>query len=326
MQPTAIAICRKLQAAGFEAVFAGGAVRDKLMGMDSGDIDIATSATPDEIEALFAKSYAVGKHFGVIIIEEAGHHFEVATFRSDGGYSDGRRPDAVFFTDKKEDALRRDFTCNALFWDPVAEELFDFVGGEQDITDRVLRFVGDPDARINEDFLRILRAVRFKNSLGFTYGPRLEEALTRHASLVSQVAAERVKTELEKMLAHPSRIAAIHDLERFGLLQIILPEVAALRAIPDAHRDRDVLEHTLECLQQLPADSSSTLIWAVLLHDTGKALTLTRKGDRNHFPGTKWRASSSPRRSANASNSRGWRQTRSPGSANITSPSTRFRR
>ncbi len=284
MRQTAIAICRKLQDAGHEALFAGGVVRDRLLGKESDDIDIATSATPEQIEALFDKSYAIGKHFGVVLIEENNLHFEIATFRSDGGYSDGRRPDAVFFTNKKEDALRRDFTCNALFWDPIAEQIYDYVNGQQDITDGILRFVGDAETRINEDFLRILRAVRFKNTLGFAYGDKLETALQKHASLVGQVAAERVKAELEKMLLDISRIGAISDLERLKILSIVLPEVAALRQIPDAHRDRDVLAHTLDCIEFLPAKNDAILLWALLLHDTGKAETLTRKGDRNHFP------------------------------------------
>lgn len=284
MRQTAIAICKKLQTAGFEALFAGGAVRDLLMGQEPADIDIATNAKPDEIEDLFEKSYAIGKKFGVILIAENGHHFEIATFRSDSGDSDGRRPKAVFFSDKKEDALRRDFTVNALFWDPVTDELHDFVGGVKDLKSQTLRFVGDAEARIQEDFLRILRAVRFKNSLGFEYAEGLPEMLTKHASLTGQISAERVRQELTKMLVLPQRVAAFADLERFGILRVVLPEVAKLVETPDAHRNRNVFEHTLECLKFLPPEPSAVLAWAVLLHDAGKAETIDRESDRNHFP------------------------------------------
>lgn len=283
MRPTAIAICQQLQNAGHEALFAGGAVRDLLLGQTPTDIDIATSARPEAVEDLFEKSYAIGKKFGVILIEKDGHHFEIATFRSDSGESDGRRPKAVFFSDKKEDALRRDFTVNALFWDPVADKLYDYVGGVNDLKAQTLRFVGDPEARINEDFLRILRAVRFKNALGFAYAPGLEAALSKHASLTGQITAERVRAELEKMLISPQRVGSLGDLDRLGILRVVLPEVAALGETPDADRDRSVFAHTLECLRFLPANADAILAWSVLLHDTGKAVTLTRESDRNHF-------------------------------------------
>ncbi len=285
MQKTAIQICKKLQNAGFEALFAGGAVRDLLMARNPDDIDIATNAKPEEIEAIFEKSFAIGKHFGVILIEENGHHFEIATFRSDGGYTDGRRPDAVYFTDKKEDALRRDFTCNALFWDPIADKLYDYVGGEQDIKEKVLRFVGEPESRIREDYLRILRAVRFKNRLEFTYGPNLEDALRQHATLVSAVSAERINTELTKMLLSLKRTYAFSDLESLGILRVILPEVANLTKITDGTGDKNVFEHTIDCLYHVPKNPDLTLVWGLLLHDIGKATTLVHKADRNHFPG-----------------------------------------
>jgi poly(A) polymerase len=284
MQKTAITICKRLQISGYEALFAGGAVRDLMMGLESDDIDIATNAKPEEIEHIFEKSYAIGKHFGVILIEENGHHFEIATFRNDSAYGDGRRPDAVFFTDKKEDALRRDFTANALFWDPIGDKLYDFVGGEKDIRDQILRFVGDPEARILEDHLRILRAIRFKNRLGFSYGEKMEDAIQKHAHLVSKVAPERVQAELSKMLAAPTRHHVVEDMERLGVLPVVLPEVSALKNILDGTGDKDVFAHTVSAIKHLPKNADSTLSWAMMLHDIGKAETLVHKEDRNHFP------------------------------------------
>lgn len=284
MQKTAITICKRLQESGYEALFAGGAVRDLMMGRESDDIDIATNAKPEEIERIFQKSYAIGKHFGVILIEENGHHFEIATFRNDSAYGDGRRPDAVFFTDKKEDALRRDFTANALFWDPIADKLYDFVGGEKDIRDRVLRFVGDPEQRIQEDHLRILRAIRFKNRLGFSYGEKMEESIQKNAHLVQKVAPERVQAELTKMLTFPSRHHALEDMERLGVLDVLLPEVSQLKNILDGTGDKDVFAHTISAMKHLPKDAGSVLGWAMMLHDVGKSETLVQKEDRNHFP------------------------------------------
>ncbi|QQS58851.1 CCA tRNA nucleotidyltransferase [Candidatus Peregrinibacteria bacterium] len=284
MEKTATAICKKLQNAGFEAFFAGGAVRDLLIQKTPKDIDIATNARPEEMEKLFGKTFATGKNFGVLLIEEGGYHFEVATFRNDIGSSDGRRPDAIHFSKKEEDAFRRDFTVNALFWDPIAKKLYDFVNGEQDIHDRVLRFVGDPEERIQEDFLRILRAVRFKNTLGFSYESLLKEAIQKHASLTGQISAERVRQELTKMLSGVHRSATINDLAEFGILPVVLPEIDVLRNISDSHRNRTVFEHTLSCLSFLPENTDSILAWAILFHDTGKAITPQKKYDRIHFP------------------------------------------
>lgn len=284
MQKTAIHICARLQEKGFEALFAGGAVRDMLMGSAPEDIDIATNAKPEEIESIFKKSFAIGKHFGVILIEENGHHFEIATFRSDGGYTDGRRPNAVFFTDKKEDALRRDFTCNALFYDPISKEIYDFVGGQKDIEDKILRFVGDPNNRIQEDYLRMLRAVRFKNRLDFTYGPKLTEAIKKNAPLLNKIAAERIQGELEKMLQSPNRVQAIRDLHKLKIIQEILPEGEDIANTPDSYERRSVLDHTLAAMKYLPKNANAELCWGVLFHDLGKATTIVQGKDRNHYP------------------------------------------
>lgn len=284
MHITATQICKRLQEKGFEALFAGGAVRDMLMGSAPEDIDIATNARPEKIEELFEKSFAIGKHFGVILIEENGHHFEIATFRSDGGYSDGRRPDAVFFTDKKEDALRRDFTCNALFFDPIAEKLYDFVGGKKDIENRILRFVGNPEKRIEEDHLRILRAIRFKNRFDFKYGPKLQVAIEKNTHLLKKIAAERVQIELEKMIISPNKVLAIQDMQTMGIVREILPELEAIASTPDSYKRRSVFDHTLAAMKYLPKNANAELCWGLLFHDLGKATTLIKKDDRNHYP------------------------------------------
>jgi tRNA nucleotidyltransferase/poly(A) polymerase len=284
MHHTATQICKRLQEKGFEAFFAGGAVRDMLMGSEPEDIDIATNAKPEEIENIFTKSFAIGKHFGVILIEENGHHFEVATFRSDGGYTDGRRPDAVFFTNKKEDALRRDFTCNALFYDPITKKIHDFVGGKKDIEDRILRFVGDPDMRIQEDYLRILRAVRFKNRFDFTYGPKLTEAICTNTHLLKNIAAERVQKELEKMIESPNKVKAIRDMHTLGIIKEILPEVEDIAHTPDAYQRRSVLDHTLAAMKHLSQNASAELCWGLFFHDLGKATTIVscKNSDVSH--------------------------------------------
>ncbi|MEI7511101.1 MAG: CCA tRNA nucleotidyltransferase [Candidatus Peregrinibacteria bacterium] len=284
MHHTALSICQRLQNAGYEAVFAGGSVRDMLLEHLPDDIDIATNAKPEEIEKLFHKSFGIGKHFGVILILENGHHFEVATFRSDSGDSDGRRPNAVLFTTMEEDAQRRDFTINALFWDPIAEKLFDFVEGQKDLKNKILRFVGNPEKRIQEDHLRILRAVRFKNRFLCHYEAATKKALSDFSELISHISGERIQKELEKILLHPSRGLAFQDLLEIGIIRHILPELFRLATTPDADASRTVWNHTLACLETLPETVSSEVAWAVLFHDLGKAETLHHEADRNHFP------------------------------------------
>ncbi len=284
MRNTAFSICQRLQNAGYEAVFAGGAVRDMLLGHLPDDIDIATNAKPEEIENIFEKSFSIGKHFGVVIIVENEHHFEIATFRSDSGYSDGRRPDAVMFTNMQQDALRRDFTINALFWDPISEKLFDFGGGQDDLKNKILRFVGNPSERIQEDFLRIMRAIRFKNRFSCSYHIQTQEALSQYAFCISKVSGERIRSEIEKMILHPSRVEALQDLQNFGILEQILPEVSQLSKTVDADGTRTVSEHTLACLATLPENISKIVAWSVLFHDIGKAKTFHHDADRNRFP------------------------------------------
>ncbi len=286
MQPTAIGIVKRLQESGHTAYFAGGCVRDLLLNHNPEDIDIATSATPDQIEELFEKTFSVGKHFGVILIHENGHNFEVATFRSDSGYSDGRRPDYVTFTDAREDALRRDFTINGLFYDPVSDQYYDYVSGTSDLRRGLLRFIGDAEQRICEDHLRILRAVRFKNRFDLAYHRKTREALKHHSSLIIGVAAERVAEELNKIIVQKNRVTAFQDLDRFGILEKIIPELSPLKKTPQPknyHSEGDVFTHSLKTLGKVPPKSSLEVHWAALLHDVGKAETYKQVGNKIQF-------------------------------------------
>jgi poly(A) polymerase len=239
----AIEIVRTLRAKGFEAYFAGGCVRDELLGLEPKDYDVATNATPDDIRSLFNKTASVGASFGVMLVRDFGPTTEVATFRADGEYSDSRRPDAVEFTTAERDAERRDFTINAMFLDPLAPEghqIIDFVGGVQDLDDRVLRAVGDPEDRLREDHLRALRAIRFAARFGLVIDPLTSDAICAHASELSGVSVERIGDEIRKMMAHPTRPRAAELLQTHTLdgaifqTHSITPPLDALTAIPDS--------------------------------------------------------------------------------------------
>ncbi len=273
MQKTALHIVRTLQEAGFQAYWAGGCVRDRLMKREPKDYDIATNALPEQIENLFKDTYPVGKSFGVIHVQEDGWTFEVATFRSDSGTSDGRRPDAVLFTHAADDALRRDFTINALFYDPVADEIHDFIGGRTDISNKLIRFIGEPHQRILEDHLRILRAVRFKNTLGFGYHPDTYAALKKHAHLAGKVSFERMRDELNKIILARSAHVAFEDMQDTGILLHVLPELEACKGVaqpPEYHHEGDVWTHLMNALKALPEDAGLLTHWAVIFHDIGK--------------------------------------------------------
>ena len=288
MKNTATKIVEKLQKSGFETFWAGGCVRDLILKKNPVDFDIATSARPEQIEKIFSKSFAIGKKFGVILVEEDGFHFEIASFRSDSGFSDGRRPDAVIFSNPREDALRRDFTINGIFFDPIAKKFHDFVRGRADLRRGILKFIGDADARIREDFLRILRAIRFRNRFGLEYDAATARALATHASLAGQVAGERIRDELTKIFLHPSRATALADLKKFGILQVILPEIAKLEKVPqppDFHGEGNVLQHTFLAMSKIsPEKISPNLAWGTLFHDCGKADAIVRIGGKIRFP------------------------------------------
>ena len=277
-------IVRTLTKAGHDAVFAGGCVRDALLGQEPSDFDLATSASPDEVVALFPKTVEVGRQFGVVMVVVDGLPFEVATYRSDGPYSDGRHPDTVNFpVAREEDVKRRDFTVNGLMQDPFTRDIFDYVGGVRDILARTIRAIGDPRRRFEEDRLRILRAVRFAARLGFAIDPDTWQAMTAMAPRISKVAFERVRDELEKLLTGPRPAYGLGLLEQSGLLARILPEVARLRTVeqsPDYHPEGDVLSHTMLVLSYLPASPSPALAWAALLHDIGKAATAKKRDGR----------------------------------------------
>jgi len=225
MEATATRLVERLRAAGHEALFAGGCVRDRLLGKQAHDIDIATSARPEEIQKLFPRTVAVGAQFGVIVVLEDGGEFQVATFRSDGTYRDGRHPESVAFTNAEGDARRRDFTVNGLFYDPLAHQILDFVGGEADLQARIIRCIGDPRARFAEDKLRLIRCVRFAASLDFEIESETWRALCEHAHEITAVSAERIRDELVKIFTNPSRVRGFDLLDQSGLLAILLPEI-----------------------------------------------------------------------------------------------------
>lgn len=283
-ESTAIAfkIAQKLKNAGFTALFAGGSVRDALMKKPvPEDIDIATNATPDQVEKLFHKTVPVGKQFGVMIVVEEGKNFEVATFRREGGYADGRHPTQVAFTDPKEDAIRRDFTVNGLFYDPFEEKVLDFVAGQEDLKKKIIRAIGDPRQRFEEDKLRLLRAVRFTSSLGFEMDPKTWEALKEYAPKITQVSSERIRDEIVKILTRPGAARGFRLLSDCGLLKAILPEIEAMKGVEqpkEHHPEGDVYVHTMLLLEKLQAPSPE-LALAALFHDVGKPPTfVVREG------------------------------------------------
>ena len=274
----ALALTRRLQAAGHEALFAGGCVRDRLLGHPPKDYDIATSALPAQVIALFPESNEVGAHFGVVIAKHGGHHVEIATFRTDGSYRDGRRPETVTFSTPLEDAQRRDFTINGLFEIPESGEVIDFVGGLTDIQACVIRAIGDPAARFTEDGLRLLRAVRFATTLGFTIDPATDTAIRQCASLLDRISPERIRDEFSKILTSPRRRAGIEHLVNTDLIRHFMPEVLPMIGCeqpPEWHPEGDVYTHTLIMLGMLAPDASLELCLAVLLHDIAKPACMT---------------------------------------------------
>lgn len=277
--PQAVAIVRRLQQAGFTAYFAGGCVRDALRTAPVKDIDIATSATPEAVAELFpAQSIGVGKSFGVMLVVVEGTSYDVATFRTDGGYQDGRHPESITYDTAEHDAERRDFTVNALFYDPIAEEVIDFVGGVDDLKAGILRTVGDPVRRFQEDRLRLLRAVRFAAVCGWKIEKKTWEAVQAEAPALPCVSMERIRTEFTRTLCEAiDPAAALELLVTSGLLQTFFPELLRLRGClqdPVWHPEGDVWAHTVKMLSAIPAPRDSELVWAVLLHDIGKPDTL----------------------------------------------------
>jgi putative nucleotidyltransferase with HDIG domain len=284
----AVNIVRRLQGAGFIAFWAGGCVRDMLLGAAPKDYDIATNAVPDQVLALFPRAVAVGKAFGVVCVQADGSVFEVATFRQDHEYRDGRRPEGVTFSDPQTDAQRRDFTINAMFFDPVAGQLHDFVSGQADLAARTVRCVGNPADRFREDRLRMLRAVRFSAALDFALENSAAEAIRTQAGAARDISSERVRDEISRILLEARRPGdALRMLDGLGLLGVLLPEVAAMKGQaqpPEFHPEGDVFEHTVQMLN-LMGTRSLHLAFAALLHDVGKPGTARQAADRIRFDG-----------------------------------------
>jgi poly(A) polymerase len=310
----AIQIIRTLRERGFHAYLCGGCVRDLLLGREPADYDVTTEATPEQVMCIFPETYAVGAQFGVVLVPisdnggaesppsvraalaggagaKSGKEnvVEVATFRSDVSYSDGRHPDAVRFSrDPREDVERRDFTINGLLMDPESGEVLDFVGGRQDLEARLVRAIGDPERRFTEDKLRMLRAVRFAARFDYAIDPATFAAIQKLAPQIHQVSPERVRDELTKMLTEGAARRAFLLLDESGLLREVLPEISAMKGVeqpPQYHPEGDVFVHTLLLLENLLHPASATLAWGALLHDVGKPATFRVAPDRIRFDG-----------------------------------------
>jgi putative nucleotidyltransferase with HDIG domain len=305
-EAAAFAVVAKLRSEGFQAYYAGGCVRDLLLGHEPADFDVATDARPELVLRMFPRTFSVGAHFGVVLVPagESGREFvtEVATFRSDGAYSDGRRPDEVnYSTSPEEDVKRRDFTINGMLLDPllldqplmpktddIAGAVLDFVGGRRDMEARLVRAIGDAHTRFSEDKLRMLRAVRFAARFGFAIEPVTAAAIRAQASDIALVSRERIRDELNRMLTEGHAKHAFALLDETGLLHWVLPEIERMKGVeqpPQYHPEGDVFVHTLLLLEKLEAGCTPTLAWGALLHDVGKPATFRRAPERIRFDG-----------------------------------------
>ncbi|MEK7210811.1 MAG: CCA tRNA nucleotidyltransferase, partial [Candidatus Binatota bacterium] len=292
-QEKAVSIIKLLREKGYQALLAGGCVRDYLLGKSPQDYDIATDARPEAIEKIFPKTIAVGTQFGVILVILDGDPFEVATFRYDGPYLDGRRPSNVRFASMQEDILRRDFTINGMMYDPIADRLIDLIGGREDLERRLVRAIGDPAERFREDRLRTVRAVRFAASLGFTIEENTFRAIKDHAPTITQISWERIGEEITRILTEGGARNGFELLDSTRLLKVIFPEIEAMKGVgqsPDFHPEGDVFIHTLLMLSHLTVSSqqsavssdqtphsslltphpSESLAYGCLLHDIAK--------------------------------------------------------
>lgn len=284
----AIEVVERLRAAGFQALWAGGCVRDILINQPPADYDVATDARPDQVMSLFRRTVAVGESFGVVrVIGPAGAgDVEVATFRSEGPYFDGRHPESVAFSSPEQDAARRDFTINGMFYDPIAGQVIDYVGGQADLEQGIIRAIGDPEARFAEDKLRLIRAVRFAARFGFAIDPQTRAALIRMAEQITVVAAERIAQELRRMLVHGSRSRAMDLAFETGLVAAILPELVPMKGLfqgKPVQPEGDLWDHTLLVLEKLTDEPSFPLAFAALLHDVGKPRTKALRDGRIIF-------------------------------------------
>ena len=282
----ALRVVETLRRADFQALLAGGCVRDLVLGRVPKDWDVATNAGPEEVATLFANTVAVGAQFGISVVMLDEGDYEVARFRRDGPYRNGRRPASIDPADASADAQRRDFTINGLFYDPASDEILDYVDGQQDLDDRVIRAIGDPATRFAEDNLRLLRAVRFAARLGFTIDPETWDALCAQAERIASVSAERIRDELTLLLTEGGAVDGLRLLDQSGLLQAVLPEVAAMRGVPqeaEFHPEGDVWTHVQLLFEHLD-EPSAELAWSALLHDIGKPSTMVQ-AERIRFHG-----------------------------------------
>lgn len=287
----AVAVVQRLRDAGFQALLAGGCVRDELLGRPPKDYDVATDAPAEKVLALFAGSLPVGAQFGVVLVPSGADRVEVATFRRDGVYLDSRHPVSVTFGSAREDAARRDFTINGMFLDPIEERVIDYVGGREDLARGVVRAIGDPAARLDEDKLRMLRAVRIAARLGFAIEDRTWDTIRREAPLIDRIAWERIGEEIRMILCEGPAKRGFELLREAGLLAVIMPELLAMEGVaqtPVHHPEGDVWTHTLLVIEQLRAPTE-TLALGALLHDVAKPVCAGRKsapeGERITFYG-----------------------------------------
>ncbi|MBI1821199.1 MAG: CCA tRNA nucleotidyltransferase [Nitrospirae bacterium] len=269
----AVSLIEKLRKAGFQAYLAGGAVRDQMRGVVPKDFDIVTSAKPNELLSLFPQAIPVGAAFGVVLVpfgkdEEGGvkEKIEIATFRSDGVYLDGRHPQTVTFSDEKEDAFRRDFTINGMFFDPIENRVIDYVGGREDLEKKILRTIGDPEQRFKEDYLRLLRAVRFSAQFSFQIEQKTYETIQKMGGLIQKVSAERIRDELEKILIGDDPVRGLTLLDETGMMKVIFPEISQLKEIQKEGRDESVFNHTLKLFKFISIRSFE-LAMAILFHE-----------------------------------------------------------
>ncbi len=287
LQDKAQSIVRRLREEGYPAYFAGGCVRDALLGKEAQDYDIATAAHPEDIQRIFPQTLPVGAQFGVILVLVEGEPFEVASFRHDGPYLDGRRPSSVRYGSLEEDVLRRDFTINGMVYDPLEDRVIDLVDGRRDLEGRVIRAIGDPARRFEEDRLRMIRAVRFAASLDFQIEPATFDAIKKLAGTITEIAWERIGDEITRILTEGGARRGFELLDESGLLPVLLPEVVAMKGTPqspDYHPEGDVFVHTMLLLSRMQSPSE-TLAYGALLHDIAKPLCVRQEGNRITFYG-----------------------------------------
>ena len=283
----AIAIVERLRAQGYQSYLAGGCVRDMLIGKTPQDYDITTNATPGEIVKIFPKTIPVGAQFGVVLVVIEGQPFEVASFRHDGPYLDGRRPTHVRYGSLQEDICRRDFTINGMIYDPISDQIIDRIGGRKDLESKLVRAIGDPRSRFEEDRLRMVRAVRFAASLGFTIESETLDAIRELAPTIKQISWERNGEEITRILTEGGAKTGFELLDQTGLLKVLLPEIDAMKGVeqsPDYHPEGDVFTHTMLTLSRLTAPTE-TLAYGCLLHDVAKPLCIRRDQERLTFYG-----------------------------------------